>query len=131
MSREIYEEVRKWVKDPQHGSRDYGKLGALPQYIRNKIHELCNFAESADKMVMSFLTPPTEQEVCKALSGYFEQDVKYISGMFYYGEDLQFTEICDTTIEDLNGNQLYNIYLHLPPHLITMIGKLYESRVKE
>lgn len=52
MSKELYEQVREWVKDPQHGSKDYGQLGALPKHIRDTIHKLCDFAESADKVAM-------------------------------------------------------------------------------
>ena len=77
------------------------------------------------------LTPPTEKEVCEALSEYLEQDVKNINEMFYYGKDIQFTEICNTTFEDIYGNQLYAIYLNLPGHLITMISRFYEGKVKE
>ena len=52
MSKELYEQVREWVKDPQHGSKDYGQLGALPKHIRDTIHKICDFAESADKVAM-------------------------------------------------------------------------------
>ena len=50
---EIYNRVRELVKDPQHGSGDYGRLGALPIQYRAMIHELCDYAESMDKMIMT------------------------------------------------------------------------------
>lgn len=50
---EIYEQVRELVKDPQHGSKSYGALGLMPQPYRKMIHELCDYAESMDKMIMT------------------------------------------------------------------------------
>ncbi len=50
---EIYDRVRELVKDPQHGSGDYGRLGALPIQYRAMIHDLCDYAESMDKMIMA------------------------------------------------------------------------------
>ena len=50
---EIYNRVRELVKDPQHGSADYGRLGALPIPYRAMIHDLCDYAESMDKMIMT------------------------------------------------------------------------------
>lgn len=52
MSKELYEEVREWVKGKSDGTEEYGVLGALPQYMREKIKRLCDFAESADKVAM-------------------------------------------------------------------------------
>lgn len=49
---DIYEQVRELVKDPQHGSKDYGALGHIPQQYRHMIHRLCDYAESMDKMIM-------------------------------------------------------------------------------
>ena len=48
---EIYNRVRELVKDPQHGSGDYGRLGALPIHYRAMIHELCDYAEIMDNMI--------------------------------------------------------------------------------
>lgn len=48
---ELYNRVRELVKDPQHGSADYGRLGALPIPYRALIHDLCDYAESMDKMI--------------------------------------------------------------------------------
>lgn len=127
MSKEIYEEVREWVKDPQHGSKNYGKLGALPQYVRDKIHRLCDFAESADKMVMSYLTPPTEQEVCEALGEYLKEPV--------WLDDNGNIRIATQWVVNkiyLKGKYAgLNIQVVLPPHLITLIGRFYEGKVKE
>ena len=98
-----------------------------------KTHQTINLdiSVSAMKEVLQALTPPTVEQLCEELGEFFEKAVKYISGMFYYGEDLQFTEICNTTIEDLNGNQLYDIYLSLPPRLLKRIAMFYENEVQE
>ena len=50
---EMYDRVRELVKDPQHGSEEYGVLGALPIPYRDLIHRLCDYAETMDKMIMT------------------------------------------------------------------------------
>ena len=100
-------------------SKRYPHDLALQEYF-------CKVADLVNKT-----TPPTVEQLCEELGEYFEQDVKCIYGMFYYGEDLQFTEICDTTIDDLNGDQLYDIYLSLPSTILKRIAQFYENEVKE
>lgn len=78
--------------------------------------------------IKAYLTQsPTSEEVCKALSEYFKEEVKYMNKLFYYGEGLRHCEICDNYLDDINGKSLFNINFALPPHLITMIGKFYEG----
>lgn len=52
MIKELYEEVREWVKGKSDGTEEYGVLGVLPLCMREKIKRLCDFAESADKVAM-------------------------------------------------------------------------------
>ena len=56
---EIYDRVRELVKDPQHGSGDYGRLGALPIHYRAMIHDLCDYAESMDKVITTAFNKDT------------------------------------------------------------------------
>ena len=81
-------------------------------------------------MVIKALTPPTEDEVCKALSEYLEREVKiskeksfYYSQISHYGEVDEI--ICGYSWEDTHYTIGFEI--DLPPHIITMIGKFYES----
>lgn len=75
-------------------------------------------------------TPPTEQEVCEALSEYLEREVKINNDKtFYYTEQRQIGE-CDEIICGYGWDHEYNTIgfeLDLPSHLITMIGRFYES----
>lgn len=71
-------------------------------------------------------TPPTEQEVCEALSEYFKKDVKFSKETkeFYYWED----EYMTVFITETYGDGRYNLGVYLPPHLITLIGRFYEAQ---
>lgn len=77
-------------------------------------------------IVEQALTPPTPDEVCNALSEYFklrtyEYDIvqKKFKRVFSKNEYYYIVNF------DINGNiKLFEV---LPPHLITMIGKFYES----
>lgn len=68
-----------------------------------------------------YLTPPTEEEVCKALSEYIGDKVIYIDDTFQFGSIVIVTLYNDNTIG-------FNI--SLPPHLITLIGRFYEGESK-
>lgn len=79
-------------------------------------------------LVTKALTPPTADEVCKALSQfddfdkveYDEQTKTFSSGeiICYIGYDFS-SDKCKTTI-------IFNY--DLPPHLITLIGRFYEAQ---
>ena len=78
--------------------------------------------ENALNAIEQALTPPTADEVAKALGEYFNDNV------IYEKEDKGFTfskyspYICHIENEIIIIN-----YIKLPPHLITMIGRFYES----
>ena len=67
----------------------------------------------------------------KALSEYLEREVKNNKdGSFYYVEQKQYYGECDEIICGYGWENEHNTIafeIDLPPHLITMIGKFYES----
>lgn len=66
-------------------------------------------------------TPPTADDVCKALS-------EYLGICFRYnGKNFHTNAFCVNWVNS-NGTIFFNI--DLPPHLITLIGRFYESEVK-
>ena len=69
-----------------------------------------------EKLVKS-LTPPTADEVCKALSEYYKTKVIHERGIFYKNAG-------GNTYDIVILNELFNT-----PHLITMIGRFYEGVV--
>ena len=72
------------------------------------------------KIIEKALTPPTEEEVCKALNEYFGQTIVFNSGSFM--NERETAEVC--AIGNL-GLVYFNE--HLSPHLITLIGRFYEG----
>lgn len=76
----------------------------------------------------SILTPPTAEEVCKALSEYDDFDeVNYrVSTRGFYSNDT----ICYLGI-DYQEKPIIIFEYDLPPHLITLIGRFYEGEEDE
>ena len=79
--------------------------------------------DSEFETVKQALTPPTVDEVCKALSEYLKEEIIYESTSFLYKGS--YAEVC--ALGNLNG-----VYFstHLPPHLIALIGRFYEGEIK-
>ena len=76
------------------------------------------------KLIEQALTPPTEEEVCKALSEYYGEkvflDKSYKLVAFVVGER-------GSIVAYINGRN--NLCLNqLPPHLVTLVSKFYENR---
>ena len=76
------------------------------------------------------LTPPTADEVIKALSEYF----KGLTGVWYDKKTKSFihlqygrNEVISRCFEARLNDKRVTVIVTLPPHLITMIGKFYES----
>jgi hypothetical protein len=69
--------------------------------------------------IEKFLTPPTEQEVCEALSEYSNKKVYYESGKFEVGK--YEPSICYLQ-ED---NIVWFNWFKLPPHIVELIGRFY------
>ncbi len=83
-------------------------------------------------IVEQALTPPTADEVCKALSEHYKKTVYYTVLDFDIdrGFVLQwYKEVKSIRDIKLVSGTKYRLifYRELPPHLITMIGKFYES----
>jgi len=77
--------------------------------------------EDAYRILKDYLTPPTADEVCKALSDYLRVDVRYdvLAKEFYV--------FSDSTHITKFGIYGYQIKYYLLPHLITLIGRFYEG----
>ena len=73
------------------------------------------------------LTPPTQEEVCKAIGGYYQKEVYYEADMFVIqnykikrsNKDLMITQMFTSGLK---------FYIELPPYLITMISRFYEGK---
>lgn len=96
--------------------------------------------ESKDlEIIEQALTPPTEEEVCKALSEHLEVPIYYnIPHRYFYYEVLEISgrnkkEIILTTFTKRGTNyndETLDIRYDLPPHLIILIGRFYEGGSK-
>jgi len=80
--------------------------------------------ENALNAIEQALTPPTVDEVCDALSEWFKEKYKHVKEVIYRENHFVlsydsggFSSITDFTVMLLNE----------APHLITMIGRFYES----
>jgi predicted phosphoribosyltransferase len=67
------------------------------------------------------LTPPTDDEVCKALSEHYHIKVEYDKRFKQFESE-------HTWYAELRDGLLY--IDELPPHLITLIGRFYEGEIK-
>ena len=88
--------------------------------------------DKAHEVLRKALTPPTSEEVCKALSEHDEIDVKHERGenldVFYYGiikHDMNHKEYIQKRIICIGDNSEINLNASLPPHLIELIGRFY------
>ena len=70
--------------------------------------------------LMKLLLPPTADEVCEVLSEYLGQTIIFNSGSFM--NERETAEVC--AIGNL-GLVYFNE--HLPPHIVTLIGRFYEG----
>jgi benzoyl-CoA reductase/2-hydroxyglutaryl-CoA dehydratase subunit BcrC/BadD/HgdB len=92
-----------------------------------------------DNNVLKLITPPTVEEVCKALSEYTGCEVKYDvnetvkARAFFYGkvkydlDGIKYTQkrtICVSYDDEVMFNTA------LPTYLITLIGRFYEGVAK-
>ena len=92
--------------------------------LREKVFKVCKCdiqCEEYDKLVKA-LTPPTADEVCKALGERFDSDVMFDGEAFVLNHGDNTMAYCYKSLGDT-----IKINYALPPHLITMIGKFYES----
>lgn len=71
------------------------------------------------------LTPPTADEVCKALCDFTNWEVKYSTETKEFYRKIENTE-CVLYITETYGDGNWTLGAYLPPHLITLIGRFYE-----
>lgn len=126
MSKELNEYLKELFKKEETDLHPvYAKI------LRNE--KLCVYDQIIIKQA---LTPPTEEEVCKALGEYLKTTV------FINDEnDIKTKRTIDNKTDQ---NMLFQaifiawldegvvrIFVDLPPNLITMISRFYEGKVKE
>jgi len=75
------------------------------------------------------LTPPTEEEVCKALSEYLKPH--YTRNVKVTFENNEFVFFERRIVQYVGGNIWFNLPIDFPPHLITMLSRFFEGKVKE
>lgn len=83
-------------------------------------------------LLLKALTPPTADEVCKALSKWVKGNIPdiwnykvyYDTGGFHYYNNCDFEEYL---VEYERIDKAITLSVFLPPHLVEMIGKFYES----
>lgn len=69
------------------------------------------------------LTPPTADEVCKALSEYLDKNVEYFN---------IFGFVCDEkVIICLFPNNILSFNDNYPPHIYSIVGRFYEGLEKD
>lgn len=93
-----------------------------------------SYAQPLLDIIRKALTPPTSDEVCEALSAYYDDKVSYsnerYNHMFYFeGSKLGIIRLIDSKIYFIQSD--YHKTNILPPHLITLIGRFYEGVEKK
>ena len=103
-------------------------------HFNGDLEPLNNFIDNFYEDVVKSLTPPTADEVIKALSEYF----KGLTGVWYDKKTKSFihlqygrNEVISRCFEARLNDKRVTVIVTLPPHLITMIGKFYESLEEE
>lgn len=106
-------------------------LEALEYLKANTYIKQDKYSMEALHYIEQALTPPTEKEVCEALNEYLKYKV------FFDKENKVFYSLYPETSSTIvnkfyvtKRNEFHNTYgivVALPPHLITLIGKFYES----
>ena len=115
------------------------ELEALRELGMQTVHDEEGYEEPVEVYLkehyyklMKLLLPPTEEEVCEVLSDYYSRDkIIYENGNFYVEGD-DWKGIYIELTKDEKGN--YVIYFWVdkfPPHIVIMVGRFYESKVKD
>ena len=112
-TKEAYNEINKKLQKSV-------KVRAIRPFEEYTIEDLKEIVEQYDQ-IKKALTLPTEEEVCKALGEHLGEKI------VYEGFDLQNVDrsrgVCQLNLK----TKEIEIYVELPPHLITMIGRFYEG----
>jgi hypothetical protein len=140
MSRELdLKEYFNALTKEQLVERMYKTEIAMKQNIKTAIECAIELEEA--------LTPPTEDEVCKALSKWFGTQVFYEEdpfeerpnmfikrSLFYYGKkrlDMNKKEYTHKSIIVIGSEDLITFNSQLPPHIIEMIAKFYKGSIED
>ena len=96
--------------------------------------------------IKSYLTPPTADEVCEALSEWYGAEVKhdyhqhddinevYMHDQFYFRQiktDIDGKPYAIHKSIAIGSESRLSFNAYLPPHLITLIGRFYEGLEEE
>ena len=84
------------------------------------------YSSEALSYIEQALTPPTQEEVCEALSEYIKRTIEY------YAPAKQFVIRCSNGYHEIvrlhgNNEMSFDVTYCLPPRLITLIGRFYEG----
>ena len=91
----------------------------------SKVSDLKTLFKNQYLLIKQALTPPTEEEVCKALSEYLGEEIIYIDSDIYGNSLFPYTYKMENVVYNKRGLLIF--YDKLPPHLITLIGRFYEG----
>ena len=119
--------------------KKYKGLNAM-EYINKRINGIVYYGADNGtvtldefKLIQQALTPPTAEEVCKALSEWSGDKWYYKTNMQRKGfvcNEQSFTNEKYIGYDNKLGLGYFQNGLWLPPHLITLIGKFYEGENK-
>ena len=114
MSKELEALEKIWQK-----LVDKAPIDELQPYIKNY------------KELEKALTPPTKEEICKALSDFLKIEVVFEDGYLLYHWNFNGVAglACIVKYDYWLGFVIFYEW-NLPPHIITMIGRFYESKCK-
>ena len=101
--------------------------GELQEYI-----EVIDIARKHLQYYEQALTPPTAEEVCEALSKYYDREVFYSNDNrdgFHFHNSFYIVMFRDGEIHFTDS--LYFQVHHLPSYLITLIGRFYDGLEEE
>ena len=116
-------------------SKDLEKhLEELNENIRRKAYKE-GYEQGKFDARMKFIDdrPPTEQEVCEALEKWIKENLVSSYDEVYYDTSRMSFEVdkYEPSICFKDGEMIFMNWFRLPPHLITLIGRFYEGKVKE
>lgn len=102
------------------------ELEALSKIVNYDINDsgkcVADYCEEECEVVAKALTPPTAEEVSKALS-----EIEGLAVRYEAKEQAFINECEHTLIVMMDSGLLLRIYDTYPPHLITLIGRFYEG----
>lgn len=130
---------RKGFKDGYEQGKFDARMDLMVKWKREDYdnmdkEQLIQLLVLKDDYIEELKKPPTEQEVCEALSEWFKnKEIKYENGDFYYQPMITKPKQYISIKRKLAFSEkiVYTIETQLPPHLITLIGRFYEGKVKE